>query len=97
MTPELFGRLVESFGLPVAMTVVALLTVLRAWTAGWLISRREHDAIVDELRSRAERGEANAEYWLGAYREAIGLAKETQEVARDAVRHPAYRSGEPRR
>ncbi len=99
MTLETFQRLVEAVGLPIAMLITAVLAILTAWLKGWLVSRRDHEAIVaeirerhkaieDELRSRAERGEKNAEYWQGAWSNTAGLARETQEVVRTVVREP---------
>lgn len=86
MTPEAFQKLAESFGLPVAMLVTALLTVLTAWSRGWFVSAAQYREMQDELRSRSERAEDNARYWQDAWKELAGLAHETQEVARTVVR-----------
>ena len=92
----LFLQLVREQGVGIA----ALVMVVSAWLKGWVISRATHREIVGMLNDELFRMEEDRNSWRQAWETATNVTiqtqeglRETQAVAREAVRRVPTRRG----
>lgn len=92
----LFLQLVREQGIGLALAIV----IVVAWLKGWVISAATHKEIVELLNQETFRLEDEVSYWRRAWETATNVTIETQEglretqaVAREAVRRTPARRG----
>lgn len=92
----LFLQLVREQGIGLALAIVIVL----AWLRGWVISAATHREIVGMLDDEINRIEQDRNFWRQAWETATNVTvqtqevtRETQAVAREAVRRTAGRRG----